>query len=117
MYIKIKEPYEQTIHIMKVHHETEDCYVCELKKDNSYLSVSKEWVLAKSENLEELCDCFVTKGNKHIVWDKEQIPNLTFERLKESYPSWHFEIYGCIWTSKGLIYVAKMNEKGELCLL
>ena len=26
-------------------------------------------------------------------------------------------IYGAIWTSKGLIYVAKMNEKGELELL
>lgn len=23
-------------------------------------------------------------------------------------------IYGAIWTDKGLIYVAKMNEKGEL---
>ncbi len=26
-------------------------------------------------------------------------------------------IYGCIWTSKGLIYVAKMNDKGELELI
>ena len=26
-------------------------------------------------------------------------------------------IYGAIWTDKGLIYVAKMNEKGELELL
>ena len=26
-------------------------------------------------------------------------------------------IYGAIWTSKGLIYVAKMNDKGELELL
>ena len=28
-----------------------------------------------------------------------------------------FEIYGAIWTDKGLIYVAKMNDKGELELL
>ena len=26
-------------------------------------------------------------------------------------------IYGAIWTDKGLIYVAKMNEEGELELL
>jgi hypothetical protein len=28
-----------------------------------------------------------------------------------------YEIYGAIWTDKGLIYVAKMNENGELELL
>ena len=28
-----------------------------------------------------------------------------------------YEMYGAIWTNKGLIYVAKMNEKGELELL
>lgn len=27
------------------------------------------------------------------------------------------EVYGAIWTDKGLIYVAKMNDKGELELL
>jgi hypothetical protein len=27
------------------------------------------------------------------------------------------KLYGAIWTDKGLIYVAKMNEKGELELL
>ena len=27
------------------------------------------------------------------------------------------EVYGAIWTDKGLIYVAKMNEKRELELL
>ena len=26
-------------------------------------------------------------------------------------------VYGAIWTSKGLIYVAKMNDKGELELI
>jgi len=27
------------------------------------------------------------------------------------------QVYGAIWTNKGLIYVAKMNDKGELELL
>ena len=26
-------------------------------------------------------------------------------------------VYGCIWTDKGLIYVAKMNDEGKLCLI
>ena len=27
------------------------------------------------------------------------------------------QVYGAIWTDKGLIYVAKMNEDEELCLI
>lgn len=40
-----------------------------------------------------------------------------FEILKRenNYPT--AQIYGAIWTDKGLIYVAKMNDKGELELL
>ena len=26
-------------------------------------------------------------------------------------------VYGAIWTDKGLIYVAKMNSEGKLCLI
>lgn len=29
----------------------------------------------------------------------------------------HWLVYGAIWTDKGLIYVTKMNDKGELELL
>lgn len=113
MYIKIKEPYEQTIHIMKVHHETEDCYVCELKKDNSYLSASKEWVLAKSENLEELCDKFVYCQNGFY----EMYSKLDFAHYDKEYIKNGGTIKGAIWTSKGLIYVAKMDSDGKLVLI
>ena len=34
-----------------------------------------------------------------------------------SYGDKKIQIYGAIWTDKGLIYVAKMNKKGELELL
>ena len=74
-------------------------------------------ILNQSENLEELCDCFVTKGNKHIVWDKQHNKGIMFEQVKESYPNYHFEIYGAIWTDKGLIYVAKMDNEGKLVLI
>ena len=81
------------------------------------VAINEQRVINQSENLEELCDCFVTKGIRHIVWDKQRNKNITFEQVKFSFASKDFKLYGAIWTSKGLIYVAKMNEKGELCLL
>ena len=67
-----------------------------------------------ADTIEELCDEFVQEtncfGDKPIV-----IKSNTFSTIvgiaKE------YTVYGAIWTNKGLIYVAKMNEKGELELL
>lgn len=81
--------------------------------------------------IEELCDEFVdtselkttnTGGwlydefdsdNKCLVYyaedERRTIPLNEFDDLSK--------IYGAIWTDKGLIYVAKMNKKGELELL
>ena len=58
----------------------------------------------RADAIEELCDEFVV-----IVDGKHYI------RVPASNPN--FQTYGAIWTEKGLIYVAKMNEKGELELL
>ena len=54
----------------------------------------------------------VTLLNNCLIEDsfEELREPITDEMIKEG-------IYGAIWTSKGLIYVAKMNDKGELCLL
>jgi len=78
---------------------------------------TKRLVLKEADTIEELCDGFVTVGNKHIVWDKQHCLGLTFEQVKESYSAYHFKIYGAIWTDTGLKYIAKMNEKGELELI
>ena len=60
-----------------------------------------------SDSIEKLCDEFVYEYqtgamviNKKII----AMPDIV-------------KTYGAIWTDKGLIYVAKMNEKGELELL
>ena len=77
-------------------------------------------VISQSESIEELCDEFV-------VFDKEQ-PNgkllyyKGFENLKKEFIDFEKDkekvvVYGAIWTDKGLIYVAKMNDKGELELI
>lgn len=78
--------------------------------------VRRSNIVKQADTIEELCDCFVAVGKKHYVWDKQHCTNITLEQM-QSYPISDFEIYGAIWTDKGLIYVAKMNDKGELKLL
>lgn len=80
-------------------------------------TIYKTEILNKSESLDELCDEFVEKCNDNPkitnpfvipMWDKEFIK----ETLKRGNT-----IYGAIYTDKGLIYIAKMNQKGDLELL
>ena len=67
-----------------------------------------ETIVKESDNLEELCDEFVAVGR------------LTEQPFIVRYPKAYYKnmnVFGAIWTDKGLIYVAKMNDKGELELL
>ena len=74
--------------------------------------ITKDQVINQSENLEELCDEFVgvdkTCENGHQLLRAIPYKCANF---------WNGGVYGCIWTSKGLIYVAKMNSNGELELI
>ena len=76
------------------------------------IAANEKQVIKQSENLEELCDGFVVVGNEHIVFQ-----TATFDQVKLFFENKNYEIYGAIWTSKGLIYVARMNEEGELELI
>jgi len=73
----------------------------------------------QADTIEELCDEYVVelgngthrfvgslsgKGKGGITWYRQRNYKIV-------------AIYGAIWTNKGLIYVAKMNSKGELKLL
>ena len=74
-------------------------------------------ILNQSENLDELCDEFVMVDNSN---NKPYRPFIIYGRSLEELnerQSCNESIYGAIWTDKGLIYVAKMNEKGELELI
>lgn len=68
-----------------------------------------------ADTIEELCDEFVM--NTHLTY----YTNSHLKDLLLEYDKFHIKdgiaIYGAIWTDKGLIYVAKMNDKGELELL
>ena len=85
------------------------CYLD--KNDNEYLF---EDILSQADTIEELCDEFVFI-DFGIYGDKVY----RFKTLEESKKcnALYDRCYGAIWTDKCLIYVAKMNNKGELKLL
>ena len=67
----------------------------------------------KADNIEELCDEFVVADRdnhrgRYIVRDDGVLKEV-YEKIGD--------VFGAVWTNKGLIYVAKMNEKGEFELL
>lgn len=81
-------------------------------------------VIKQADAIEELCDEFVyINGNgTHYHWDQldyEERKDLVF-KSGELNGKRLFEVitlYGAIWTDKGLIYVAKMNNHCRLELL
>lgn len=70
----------------------------------------KKNAIKQANTIEELCDVYIIEKFKHIFTIDEFSKNLV-RNCKDS------KVYGAIWTDKGLIYVAKMNDKGELELL
>ena len=81
-------------------------------------NIFKGKVLEEADTIEELCDVYVSvyeeQLDNEIFWANKYTP----KEVYHFYPSYTpKEVYGAIWTGKGLIYVAKMNEKGELVLI
>lgn len=69
-------------------------------------------VISQADAIEELCDEFVLfRDGKPYAILRNEDDNAT--KLKETWKDYR----GAIWTDKGLIYVAKMNDKGEWELL
>lgn len=77
-------------------------------------------VFKQADNIEELCDELVS-DNRILppihTFKRETRTEMLRNRLKYEYYKGNTDVKGAIWTDKGLIYVAKMNEKGNLCLL
>ena len=79
------------------------------------LNSEYELIIAQSDTIEELCDCYVgIIDNQHSI-----IENLTLKGIRVNLMASgkQADIYGAIWTDKGLIYVAKLNENGKLELI
>lgn len=78
-------------------------------------------IIAKADTIEELCDEFVYNNqllNPYYISPKDTELIAFRNRLEYEFKEKnHKEIYGAIWTEKGLIYVAKMNGQGKFELL
>lgn len=99
-----------------------DCLVIG-EKENGELGLIVKDIIAKTDTIKEVCDELVVIGipNRTIIIREidykqqgltlKQYVSLLFAQYE------HIIIYGAIWTDKGLIYVAKLNSKGEFKLL
>jgi hypothetical protein len=80
--------------------------------------VSLGKVVSQADTIEELCDIYVSVYEETLDNEFFEAYKYTPMEVKNFYPGYiPKEVYGSIWTDKGLIYVAKMNDKGELELL
>ena len=82
------------------------------KNLNMKLADVKDQILKQANTIEELCDELVDEELHYIIKNKEIIKDIPNNPELKNH-----KIYGAIWTDKGLIYVAKMNSKGELELI
>lgn len=107
-------------------------------KDGRILVADDNSLMAKlttnkvADTIEELCDGFVVISEEYV--EPHYIKGLIDTNALDFKNHWRpygngkvlnkfcqelidAVIYGAIWTDEGLIYVAKMNDKGELELL
>ena len=108
-YVKTKEG------IFEVEQKYRDLVSCGEKGINYY----QGWKIKKqADSIEELCDGWVLESKAYtsgffVIYNTKE----NQERMKNFKLRKGETLFGAIWTDKGLIYVAKMNDKGELELL
>lgn len=99
-------------------YNTSELIKCEDKRipDGWFTKTGAPLIAIKvADTIEELCDEFVIvyENNGYVV-----LSNLAQVRLYRGKHGFsNSQVYGAIWTDKGLQYAAKMNEKGELELI
>ena len=76
-------------------------------------------IIKQADNIEELCDGLIVEEKDNtsnwFVMEMEEFKELDKEERLYRLKDWSFNAF--IKTDKGLIYVSKMNEKGELELI
>ena len=98
--------------ILEINKMVNPCvYETKPNKQGVYEEIGNGWVDKVADTIEELCDEFVIVGTN---W--QQIIDLEDAKYNCDKHD-NLKIYGAIWTNKGLIYVAKMNDEGKLELL
>lgn len=88
-------------------------YVCENHRSTE---IHSDFVIKEADTLEELCDDFVlVEKMREATYYHKSSKFADFKSI--AILNERYTLYGAIWTDKGLIYVSKMNENGELMLI
>jgi hypothetical protein len=102
-----------------------------LKTTMQFYNLQKEDIVKIADTIEELCDefCleqplqdiehiwFLNSAENHKEFIQRYNQSKWCEKLTSGWQKEAINGYGAIYTDKGLIYVAKLNEKGEWELL
>ena len=102
----------------------------DISEEEGTTTGQEEWrycgnVISQADTIEELCDIYVfesTSKETHYMYrcNYDMGVNLGCIVNNQKFKMHLLEngnVYGAIWTNKGLIYVAKLNENGELELI
>ena len=88
------------------------------KRDGTYPDVFEKDIIKQADTIEELCDyCIYYNCYDELVIRKMPLSTSLKSLYRDMKSGMVRDIKLAILTDKGLIYVAKMNEKGELELL
>lgn len=123
-YARTKDGVYQILRETKI---SDDCIRYDVKPNKKLeYNIFSENIIKESNNLEDLLDEYVAKWKseedkkkymvkKYDYWQDKDINNLFLEMsyLVPGYAVDYMNIYGAIWTDKGLIYVAKLNKDEE----
>ena len=112
-YIRTKEGVYELVDTYYMYVDGVETYMYDNKGRG--VEINGNQILKQSDTIEELCDEFVVRDS----FDKYCLEiDSNYESLKcNGWLNGDYIIYGAIWTNKGLIYIAKMNEDGILYLI
>ena len=86
-----------------------------IENNTLFIAGAKHEIIKQADTIEELCDEFVNSLYPKVYDTLDEL--IDDINPNDLYKIRICGIYGAIWTDKGLIYVAKMGEKGYLKLL
>ena len=79
--------------------------------------IKKHAIIKQANTIKELCDELIFDNFYHSRMTPIAMHTKENQEIIKGYLKQNIICYGAIWTDKGLIYVAKMNDKGELELI
>ena len=120
-YIRTKDGVYE-VDVLSIHYIGETIFCC---SDVNYTKAFNNWhILKQADTIEELCDEFVLikngKPELFVRHNDEIVKSCAFKSfVKYDLPHSNKieDVFGAIWTNKGLQFVARMNDEGVFELL